>query len=179
MRLSTPLVLLTLALPIPAMAQDATDTTLPLTAEIRGTSETALQDTLYELVALKHKTHQMHWNIVGSDFYQLHEFYGEIYEGVDAFIDPTAERLRALGFPADARPSAVAENTSGVLAEAPTEEMEGMQTTEALLPAFEEFSARLYDRIDATEEDLPTQDFLIGIAYEIDKFTWQIRAHTK
>lgn len=42
------------------------------------------------------KAHYFHWNVEGSDFAQLHEFFGEIYEEVFDSIDKSAEIIRQL-----------------------------------------------------------------------------------
>jgi len=41
--------------------------------------------------------HGFHWNVVGSQFPQLHEFFGDIYEDVYGSIDSLAEIIRKLG----------------------------------------------------------------------------------
>jgi starvation-inducible DNA-binding protein len=47
----------------------------------------------YSLVAL---THNIHWNVVGKGFFQLHGALGEQYEALFDDIDLLAERIRAL-----------------------------------------------------------------------------------
>lgn len=42
------------------------------------------------------KAHSFHWNVVGKDFPQLHEFFGKVYEGVFDNMDRLAEQIRAL-----------------------------------------------------------------------------------
>jgi starvation-inducible DNA-binding protein len=46
--------------------------------------------------AAKLKAHSYHWNVIGSDFPQLHEFFATIYEDYDGAIDPLAEHIRQL-----------------------------------------------------------------------------------
>lgn len=41
-----------------------------------------------------------HWNVLGKDFSEYHEFFGELYEDAESAIDPLAESIRKLGFPA-------------------------------------------------------------------------------
>ena len=59
-----------------------------------------LADALKTLLATEYafviKAQQFHWNVEGSDFVQLHEFFGNIYEDVYGAIDPTAEYIRTL-----------------------------------------------------------------------------------
>lgn len=42
------------------------------------------------------KAHFFHWNIEGSDFYQYHKFFQDIYEDAYSAVDPTAEYIRSL-----------------------------------------------------------------------------------
>lgn len=43
------------------------------------------------------KSHNYHWNVMGPDFPQHHEFLGEIYEASQGKIDDYAEQLRRIG----------------------------------------------------------------------------------
>ena len=42
------------------------------------------------------KAHMFHWNVEGSDFAQLHEFFGNVYQEVVDTIDQNAEIIRQL-----------------------------------------------------------------------------------
>ena len=42
------------------------------------------------------KAHSYHWNVIGPDFPQLHDFFGSIYQELHDAIDPLAEHIRAL-----------------------------------------------------------------------------------
>ena len=42
------------------------------------------------------KVHSYHWNIIGSDFPQLHDFFGKLYEELHDSIDVLAEEIRML-----------------------------------------------------------------------------------
>jgi starvation-inducible DNA-binding protein len=56
---------------------------------------------LYNILVATHfltiKTQNYHWNVVGSDFYQLHKLFDEQYGELSSSIDELAERIRALG----------------------------------------------------------------------------------
>lgn len=56
-----------------------------------------LKIVLADTFALHLKAWNYHWNTEGSDFYQYHEFFGKIYEELQAAIDPLAEHIRAIG----------------------------------------------------------------------------------
>lgn len=60
-----------------------------------------LADDLKVLLATQYafviKSQYFHWNVEGSDFSQLHKFFGKIYEEVyENSIDQTAEYIRIL-----------------------------------------------------------------------------------
>lgn len=59
-----------------------------------------LSDDLKVLLASSYayqlKAHMFHWNVEGSDFAQLHDFFGEVYAEVFASVDKTAELVRQL-----------------------------------------------------------------------------------
>lgn len=42
------------------------------------------------------KAHSYHWNVVGSDFPQLHDFFGKLYEELHGSLDDLAEQIRTL-----------------------------------------------------------------------------------
>jgi starvation-inducible DNA-binding protein len=68
------------------------------------TTKQELAEKLAELlgssVAFKFQAQGCHWNVRGPEFYQFHEFFGEIYEDFETSIDPLAENLRKLGYDA-------------------------------------------------------------------------------
>jgi starvation-inducible DNA-binding protein len=50
-----------------------------------------VQATLFHLFQ---KTWVYHWNVVGSDFYQLHQLFGEQYEFMFGEVDKISEHIR-------------------------------------------------------------------------------------
>lgn len=42
------------------------------------------------------KAHGYHWNVIGSDFPQLHDFFGKLYAELHGAIDLLAEEIRQL-----------------------------------------------------------------------------------
>lgn len=71
---------------------------------IAEAAEPALIDALNKVFAdafvFYFKAHSFHWNVVGKDFPQLHDFFGKVYEGVFNNIDRLAEEIRSLNAPA-------------------------------------------------------------------------------
>src|SRR5581483_5832852 len=43
------------------------------------------------------KTKNYHWNVVGPDFMELHEFFDGQYGKIAGFVDELAERVRSVG----------------------------------------------------------------------------------
>jgi starvation-inducible DNA-binding protein len=56
-----------------------------------------LSDTQASLLVLFHKTWVYHWNVVGPDFKQYHDLFGEQYEEMFEEIDRLTEHMRFLG----------------------------------------------------------------------------------
>lgn len=48
-------------------------------------------------IVLFMKVHNFHWNIKGRDFYPVHKFTQEVYEGLADMFDDLAERVAQLG----------------------------------------------------------------------------------
>lgn len=42
------------------------------------------------------KAQAYHWNVIGSDFPQLHDFFGKVYEDYQGAVDELAEHIRQL-----------------------------------------------------------------------------------
>ena len=55
-----------------------------------------LSDTQASLFVLFQKTWVYHWNVVGDDFKQFHDLFGEQYEAVYGEIDRLTEHMRYL-----------------------------------------------------------------------------------
>lgn len=71
---------------------------------LKEEAEPALISALHKVFAdafvFYFKSHSFHWNVVGKDFPQYHEFFGKVYQGVFDNIDRLAEEIRALNAPA-------------------------------------------------------------------------------
>ena len=58
---------------------------------------TALNTYLADLGVLYIKLHNLHWNVVGRDFKQVHEYLETLYDGVSDVLDEVAELLKMQG----------------------------------------------------------------------------------
>lgn len=55
---------------------------------------------LADTIAVRFILQGYHWNVVGPDFSEFHEFFGTLYEDVESSIDPLAENILKVGYPA-------------------------------------------------------------------------------
>jgi starvation-inducible DNA-binding protein len=58
----------------------------------------SLSQVLADTFALYLKAHNFHWNVVGPNFPQYHDFFGDLYEELHGAVDPIAEQIRAIGY---------------------------------------------------------------------------------
>jgi len=124
------------------------------------------------------KTRRFHWNVVGSDFSELHKFFEAQYDEVDEIIDAVAERARALG-------GVAAGSLKEFLAAARIEEGAGKNPdargmVEALLADHEAIVRSLRGDIEAVGDkhgDAGTNDFLTGLLEQHEKMAWMLRAY--
>lgn len=70
-----------------------------------------LTDFLADTYALYLKTQNFHWNLTGREFFSLHLLFEKQYEDLADAVDEIAERIRALGFYAEASFSAFKKRT--------------------------------------------------------------------
>lgn len=140
----------------------------------------ALQQALVDLTDLHLQGKQAHWNIKGEGFRSLHLFLDEIVDSAREAADEVAERLAALGGAPDGRAATVAA-TSGLDALEGDALEGGALAVSDVYAGFAERTARVAAGIKATldavdAEDHLTNDLLIGIASELEKQAWMLRA---
>ena len=86
------------------MAATETTTNLPALGEhARRETGGLLQLTLTELIALSLIGKQLHWNIAGPGFRELHLHLDELVDEWRELFDTVAERAVSLGYPPDGR----------------------------------------------------------------------------
>jgi starvation-inducible DNA-binding protein len=136
-----------------------------------------LQAVLADLIELHIQGKQAHWNIVGTNFRDLHLQLDEIVDAARGYADDMAERMRALHALPDGRSSTVAESTS--LAQFP----EGLVSTKdaidrivAALEAAVGTMRKVHDEVD--EEDPTTADLLHEFIAKLEQYAWMVGAET-
>ena len=152
-------------------------TRIDIPEDIRVKTIDILNPTLAATLDLKTQTKQAHWNVKGTDFYQLHELFDEMATELEEYVDMIAERVTALGGVAlgTARIAAV----ESILPEYDLEAVGGMEHVTALADRYGIFAKHLREGIAATEElgDADTADLYTEVSRTIDKRLWFLEAH--
>ncbi len=148
-----------------------------LPADVRQKMVETLNRELAETLDLYTQTKHAHWNVKGSDFYQLHELFDELAEEVFGFIDKLAERATALGGYAQGTLRMAA--GASKLPEYPREAIDGRQHVEALIDRYAKYAASVRRSIDEAqnEDDLGTADLFTDVVRVVDKHLWFLEAH--
>jgi starvation-inducible DNA-binding protein len=131
---------------------------------------------LSDVVTAKFLLHGYHWNVMGPDFGEFHEFFRTLYEDVDGSIDELAENILKVGFPA---PYMLEDYTSMTLIK--EDRLDG-SSSQALLQSSLRIIERLYEgHMEAFRcaEQCGLQGLMDFLAARIDmyaKWNWQIKA---
>lgn len=124
------------------------------------------------------KTRNYHWNVVGKDFKERHDFFQQQYEQINPIIDEVAERSRQLGGVSVATMTEFLQNTN--LKENPGEFPADMKMISNLLSDHEntiKYLRKSSEECDEKYREMGTNDFLIGLMEIHEKMAWMLRAH--
>jgi starvation-inducible DNA-binding protein len=145
-------------------------------------SRTSVIGLLQKVVADQHilyiKTRNFHWNLKGSRFHDLHEFFEEQYQDLEKQIDSTAERIRMLG---GESPGSMSEFLDlGSLEEQPgglTDGTSAISMLEADHDAMARNLRKFIGQADDEHGDAGTADFLTGLLRKHEKTGWMLRSY--
>ena len=135
-----------------------------------------LSDAQSSLFVLFHKTWAFHWNVVGSDFTQLHQLFGGQYETMFEEIDRLSEHMRYLNVKPLSSLSRMLEVTQIQEAASSTGAKEILQE---LLENNEKFCELLVEISEESEnqKSYATANLVQDLMESHGKFVWQLRAH--
>ncbi|MEV6009449.1 DNA starvation/stationary phase protection protein [Streptomyces sp. NPDC051976] len=147
----------------------------PLSDQDRKTTGDALQGALVDLIDLSLLAKQVHWNVIGPRFRSIHLQLDEVVDTARLHSDTVAERASAIGVTPDGRPGTVA-STSGI--DTVTDGwVKDTEVVEIMVAALDATITRMRERIGATEQPDPvSQDIIIGITADLEKFHWMFQA---
>ena len=138
---------------------------------------TLLNTLLADENVLYTKTRNAHWNITGSNFFDLHKLFQMQYESLDIVVDEIAERVRSLGHFALGSMKDFLSITN--MSEENHDFGNSKQIIQTLLNDHETIIRIIRSDIVpiATKyRDLGTADFVTGVMEQHEKMGWMLRA---
>lgn len=152
-------------------------TSVDIPAERRAKINKVLNQHLADSFDLLSQVKQAHWNVKGSDFWQLHKLFDEVAEQAEAWVDEIAERVAALGGYATGTVRMAA--ASSTLPEFPTNITAGMDYVKAVVERVSAFSNSAREASDQTAKlgDANTADLFTEISRCADKYLYFLEAH--
>ncbi|MCZ8379730.1 DNA starvation/stationary phase protection protein [Mycobacterium sp. CPCC 205372] len=138
----------------------------------------SLQRVLVDLIELHLQGKQAHWNVVGTNFRDLHLQLDELVDFAREGSDTIAERMRALDAVPDGRSNTVAATTT--LPEFPAYEHSTADVVDfitARIYATVDTLRTVHDAVDA--EDPSTADILHGLIDGLEKLAWLIKSENR
>ena len=158
-------------------------TTRKTDAEVSGFQATpeltaALQRVLVDLIELHLQGKQAHWNVVGTNFRDLHLQLDEVVDFAREASDTVAERMRALDAVPDGRSDTVAASTS--LPQFPAWEQSTGDVVDlitARVYAAVDTIRTVHDAVDAA--DPSTADILHQLIDGLEKLAWLLKSENR
>ncbi len=152
-------------------------TRIEIPAETREQVTTMLNQQLADMFDLFSQTKQAHWNVKGSDFYQLRKLFDELAENLLEEIDTVAERVTALGGVALGTVHMAAQSSR--LPEFPGRAVLSMASVEVLAVRYASLAETTRSAISIASErgDETTANILQDISHDLDKSLWFLEAH--
>jgi starvation-inducible DNA-binding protein len=137
-----------------------------------------LQKVLVDLIELHIQGKQAHWNLLGSNFRDLHLQLDEIVDAAREFSDEVAERMRAVYLIPDGRSNVVSAGTSlPQFPEGPVETTAVVDLIVDRMYAATDTIRTVHDDID--DEDPTTADVLHGILERLEQLAWMTGAENR
>ncbi|MUU71104.1 Dps family protein [Pseudarthrobacter sp. GA104] len=136
-----------------------------------------LQTVLTDLIELHLQGKQAHWNVVGTNFRDLHLQLDEIIAAARLFADQAAERMRALHALPDGRSGTVSAGSR--LDEFPAGLTSTKETVKLITARLERTVQTMRDVHDEVDEEDPTSADLLHAAIErLEQLAWMVNAET-
>lgn len=159
------------------------NTTRRLETEVQGFHASpelsaSLQRVLVDLIELHLQGKQAHWNVVGTNFRDLHLQLDELVEFAREGSDTIAERMRALDAVPDGRSDTVAAGTT--LPQFPAYEVSTQEAVDLVtgrIYAAVGTMREVHDAVDA--EDPSTADILHQLIDGLEKLAWLIKSENR
>ncbi len=119
------------------------------------------------------KMRAYHWNVVGPNFYTLHEQFEKLYRFADQAIDKIAELIKARNGNPFIKYRDILENASLKEAESQLTDKAMVENT---IQDLETIKQLLVKTLSVTEDDVSAHELLVDLIREHDGFLWMLRA---
>ena len=147
-----------------------------ITEKDRKAITKGLGNLLADTYTLYLTTHNFHWNVTGPMFNSLHDMFMQQYTELWNAVDPIAERIRSLGFPAPGSYAEFAKLSS--LPDAPAIPPKALDMV-AILAKGHESTAKtaraLYPLVEKASDE-PTADLLTQRITVHEQTAWMLRS---
>jgi len=130
---------------------------------------------LADTYSLYLKTHYFHWNVTGPMFNTLHLMFETQYNELWNAVDPVAERIRALGYPAPGSYSEFTKLSSIPESKGVPEAMDMVRELVAGHEAVTRTARSLFPDVDKAADE-PTADLLTQRMDIHEKTAWMLRS---
>ena len=147
-----------------------------ISEEDRAAIAKGLNALLADTYTLYLTTHNFHWNVTGPMFNTLHTMFMEQYTELWNAVDPVAERIRALGFPAQGSYAQFGQQSS--LKDVPTEPPRALEMVRILVEGHEAVARTARGLFPVVEKagDEPTADLLTQRLAVHEQAAWMLRS---
>lgn len=152
-------------------------TSVDIPADSRTKVNGILNQHLADSFDLMSQVKLAHWNVKGSDFWQLHKLFDEVAERAAEWVDEFAERVTALGGYATGTVRMAA--GASTLPEFPTDITGSMDYVQAVAERLAAFTNSARRAIEQTDElgDADTADLFTEVSRCADKYLYFLEAH--
>ena len=148
-----------------------------LLREVRAEMISLLNQQLADTFDLYSQTKQAHWNVKGTQFFQLHELFDKLAAELLGYVDLIAERATALGGKALGTVRMSAANSQ--LPECDPDVTDSLPTVDAIAECYAALAASTRRGIENAENhsDASTADLFTEVSRGLDKSLWFLEAH--
>lgn len=139
---------------------------------------TALNQLLADYEIHYQKLRNFHWNVVGPDFFDLHDKFEGLYHDAHGKIDEIAERIRIF----DSRPYSTFHDflTHGTIKEV-KKELTAMQMVNEVLNDFQVLIQDITHVVSIAQNtgDIGTEDLMMNFLKYLEKQHWMLKSFIK
>ena len=125
-----------------------------------------------------HKLRNFHWNVEGSDFFELHEEFEKEYNDAKENIDLIAERIRVFGI----MPNMTLEEVLKISSiEESKEDRTSFEMVREILKDYQTLHELMLDTINAALEtgDIATENMIAEFVLNLEKRHWMFTSWVK